>query len=285
MHLLITLTLIKRVRSTIILHYNMKIAFIGIVKNGADYIQRNIEIIRYLHQDIYIVENNSTDGTKEILQRLKNKGTIKNVTTLDLDQRDAISFCDYNINALCTKRVRRLAYIRQQGLDSVLQSGIKYDYVCMLDLDFIHVDIHEFVDVVRYMESNKQVDGMFGMSIIDGIHLPYDYGAIKPIYKILPVYFKIKRYITVDSAFSGFGLYRMTSIQETGARYDYENIIYIEHEHFNSYFNNLIVDTHFRPIYSISQSNISRTRCILISVFCILLYTYHRLRRARASYS
>ena len=257
----------------------MKIAFIGIVKNGADYIQGNIEIVRSLHQDIYIVENNSTDGTKEILQRLKNKGTIKNVTTLDLDNKDAISFCDYNINALCTNRVRRLAYIRQQGLDSVLQSGIKYDYVCMLDLDFIHVDIHEFVDVVRYMESNKQVDGMFGMSIIDGNHLPYDYGTIKPIYKIPLVYLKFKRYITVDSAFSGFGLYRMSSIRETGATYDYENITFIEHEHFNSYFNNLMIDTHFRPIYSISQSNVLRTRCILIGVFCILLYTCHLLRR------
>lgn len=170
-------------------------------------------------------------------------------------------------------------------LDSVLQSGIKYDYVCMLDLDFIHVDIHEFVDVVRYMESNKQVDSMFGMSIIDGNHLPYDYGTIKPIYKIPLVYLKFKRYITVDSAFSGFGLYRMSSIRETGATYDYENIKYIEHEHFNSHFNNLIVDTHFRPIYSVSQGNVLRTRCILIGVFCILLYTCHLLRRVRASCS
>ena len=260
----------------------MKIAFIGIVKNGADYIQRNIEIIRSLHHDIYIVENNSTDGTKEILQRLKNKGTLKNVTTLDLDQKDAMSLCDYNINATCTNRVRRLAYIRQQGLDSVLQSGIKYDYVCVVDLDFIHVDIDRFIELIKYMESNKQVDGIFGMSIIDGNNLPYDYGPIKPIYKIPLVYFKIERYIKVDSAFSGFGLYRMSSIQESGARYDYENITSIEHEHFNSYFNNLIVDTHFRPKYNVDNRNTLRSMFILISVFCILLYTYHLLRRARA---
>lgn len=260
----------------------MKIAFIGIVKDGADYIQRNIEIIKQLNQDIYIVENNSDDGTKEILQRLKDRNTVKSVTTLDLDNKNAMDFCDFNINPLCKNRVRRLAYIRQQGLNSVLRSGIKYDYICVIDLDFVYVDLDGFDDMLDYMESNKNVDGIFGMSVIRGINLPYDYGAIKPIYKTVPICLKLNRYVTVNSAFSGFGLYRMSSIIKTGANYDYENITEIEHIHFNSYFDRLIVDTHFNPVYDIDKVNIIRVTCIFISVVCILLYTYHLLRRARA---
>jgi hypothetical protein len=260
----------------------MKIAFICIVKNGADYIKNNIEILHRTNHDIYIVENNSVDGTKEILQRLKGDGIVKNITTLDLDQQDAMSFCDYNINAICKKRVRRLAYIRQQGLNSVLQSGISYDYICVADLDFVYVDLDGFVDMLDYMESNKNVDGIFGMSVIRGINLPYDYGPIKPLHKIVPICLKLNRHVTVKSAFSGFGLYRTSSILKTSANYDYENITNIEHIYFNSHFDKLVVDTHFNPIYDIDKRNKIRTVIICTSVVCILLYTYHLLRRARA---
>ena len=259
----------------------MKIAFIGIVKDGADYIQRNIEKLQQLKQDIYIVENNSVDGTKEILQRLKSNGIVKNITTLDMDNKDAMTFCDYNINHICKNRVRRLAYIRQQGLTSVLHSGISYDYICMVDLDFIYVDLNGFIDMIDYMETNENVDGIFGMSIVNN-RLPYDYGAVTPIYKLLPICLKLKRHVSVDSAFSGFGLYRTSSIIKTGSKYDYENITNIEHIHFNSHFKNLIVDTRFNPVYEVSQGNKIRTTCIIIGVFCILLYTYHLRRRVRA---
>lgn len=259
----------------------MKIAFIGIVKDGAGYIQENIEKLQHLKQHMYIVENNSVDGTKEILQRLKNNGIVKNITTLDMDNKDSMSLCDYNLNSICKDRVRRLAYIRQQGLNDVLRSGISYDYICAVDLDFVDVDLDGFVDMVDYMESHENVDGIFGMSVSSN-NLPYDYGAITPIYKVIPIFLKLKRYVSVDSAFSGFGLYRTSSIIKSGSKYDYENITHIEHIQFNSYFKNLIVDTHFNPVYELSHSNKIRTTCIIIGVVCILLYTYHLLRRVRA---
>jgi hypothetical protein len=261
----------------------MKIAFIGIVKDGADYIQRNIEIIKQLNQDIYIVENNSVDGTKEILQRLKDRNTVKSVTTLDLDNKDAMDFCDFNINPLCKNRVRRLAYIRQQGLNSVLRSGIKYDYICVVDLDFVYMDIDGFNRLLSHMEANRDIDGIFGISKTK-YNLPYDYGAITPQYKIIPIVLKLNRYIDVTSSFSGVGLYRTSSIIKSDAKYDYEHIHNIEHIHFNSYFDRLVVDTHFNPVYEITFTNNIRL-FIIISVVCILLYTYYRLRPIRASYS
>jgi hypothetical protein len=263
----------------------MKIAFIGIVKDGEEYIQRNIEFVRTLGQDIYIVENNSTDNTKNILKFLVQNGTVKKVTTLDLDNTNALDLC--KITELCKERVRRLAYIRQKGLESVLESGIPYDYICAIDLDFQSFDRDAFMDMVTYMENNQTVDGIFGMSY-NNYNWIYDFGCVRPLYTLIPIAWKLRRYVKVDSAFSGFGVYRYSSIRKKNAKYDYENINHIEHIHFNSHFDNLIVDTHFNPFYTIHPKQdilLMIKLFIFISVVCILLYTYHRLRQVLASYS
>ena len=270
----------------------MKIAFIGIVKDGESYIQKNIEYVHTLGHDIYIVENNSKDDTKNILKHLEQRGTVKKNITLDLDNTSALDLC-YNesLNDLCPKRVRRLAYIRQHGLDYVLKSShINYDYICAIDLDFISFDKQKFMDMVAHLEQNKNVDGIFGMSNYTFLFdLPYDYKAVRP-YSALPcIFLKFKKYVKVDSAFSGFGIYRTSSIIKTGARYDYETIKHIEHVHFNSYFDNLVVDTQFNPKYNIDTSKIAKLKntllAFLIGVVGILLYTYHPHRPARVSYS
>ena len=66
----------------------------------------------------------------------------------------------------CAKRVRRLAYIRQRGLDAVISSGIAYDYICMLDMDFIKFDEEGLDDMFMHMEKHVDVDAIFGMSYI-----------------------------------------------------------------------------------------------------------------------
>ena len=109
----------------------MKIAFVFIVKDGEKYLEKNLNTIKKYNQDIYAVENNSTDNTKIILR----DSGIKNVVTLDLDNKSSLELCSRNEDN-CSKRVRRLAYIRQKGIDAVINSGVIYDYVCMLDLDF-----------------------------------------------------------------------------------------------------------------------------------------------------
>jgi len=58
----------------------MKVAFTFIVKDGARYLERNLNRIKKFNQDIYAVENNSTDNTKIIL----NNSNIKSVLSFDL---------------------------------------------------------------------------------------------------------------------------------------------------------------------------------------------------------
>lgn len=228
----------------------MKVAFVGIVKDGEAYLPRNLDRLGELGQDVYIVENNSVDGTKEILKDYETRGVLKKVVTLDLDGRNALSLCTFD--TLCSERVRRLAYIRQQGLDAVMQSGIPYDYVCAVDLDFVSFDRDALMDMFGHMETHGDVDCMFGMSYASE-YMPYDVSAVKPRYTLVPIYFETSRYVPVSSAFSGFGIYRVSSILRTGARYDYETITYVEHVHFNSYFDKALVDTQFKPVYEIDS--------------------------------
>jgi len=244
----------------------MKIAFIFIVKDGEQYLERNLNLLKRHNQDIYAVENNSTDDTKNILKN----SNIKQVTTLNLDKNHSLELCK-NERINCTERVRRLAYIRQQGLNSVIASGINYDYVCMLDMDFVKYDENGLNDMFTYMEEHQDVDAIFGMSVqtlYGGI--PYDTAAIKPLYKVLPIIFKFNRYVEVDSAFSGFGVYRFSSIYNTKATYDYQNITDIEHIQFNSNFNKLIVDTKFNPVYNPSY-HISKPALVLIFIVLLIL--------------
>lgn len=238
----------------------MKIAFIFLVKDGEKYLEKNLNSIKKYNQDIYAVENNSVDNTKNILR----DSGIKKVITLYLDQKYSIELCSNTKEFNCSERVRRLAYIRQKGLDAVINSGVVYDYVCMLDMDFVKFDEKGLLDMFQYIETHKDVDGIFGMSVKE-YGLPYDTGAVRPIHKQIPIIFKLNRYVRVDSAFSGFGIYRYSSIVNSGAKYEYERLNDIEHVYFNNYFNKLVVDTHYNPKYNASNP-ITRIHCIYIFV-------------------
>ena len=78
----------------------------------------------------------------------------------------------------------------------------------MLDLDFVSFDYNGLVNMFTYMENNKKVDAIFGMSKIKKTKVQYDHGAITPWYKVVPIFSGIKQHINVKSAFSGFGIYR-----------------------------------------------------------------------------
>lgn len=244
----------------------MKIAFVFIVKDGEKYLDKNLTAIKKYNQDIYAVENNSVDNTKIILR----DSGIKKVITLHLDNKDSTELCTKEVN--CSERVRRLAYIRQKGLDAVINSGVLYDYICMLDMDFLDYDEKGLIDMFQYIETHKDVDGIFGMSVDDGIGLPYDMGAVKPLHKLIPIISKLNRYVRVDSAFSGFGIYRYSSIWDSGAKYEYKHINDIEHVHFNNNFNKLVVDTHYNPRYTSLFEDKIRFILVIITMVIIIVY-------------
>ena len=243
--------------------YMTYIAFVFIVKDGEEYLSKNLNKIKELNinKDIYAVENNSKDNTKEILQQ----SNLTKVIHLDLnDNQHSTQLCATSEAYNCPKRVRRLAYLRQQGLEAIMNSGIEYDYVCMLDLDFHSFDSQKLHEMFTYMENNIEVDGMFGMSnaridhFFGTTHLPYDTSAVEPLGALAQIIFGSQRYVDVKSAFSGFGIYRCSSLKNT--KYEYDTITDIEHKAFNSQFKKLVVDTHFTPVYGHVSDMLDKVR-------------------------
>lgn len=254
----------------------MKIAFMFIVKDGGRYLQKNLNIIKSFNQDIYAVENNSKDNTKTILSN----ANLKSVLNLDLgDDKFSTKLCKTTHN--CIRRIRRLAYLRQKVLDSVMNSGITYDYVCMLDMDFVHVELNHLRNMFEYMRNHKDIDGMFGMSTVKYYFTsPYDIGSVKPVYKIPTITLKLHKYVQVESAFSGFGIYRYSSILNKSAKYDSKHIKDIEHIYFNSHFDKLIVDTEFNPLYNVCKKSIRhftyKTLPLIVSLLIVIIYIVYK---------
>lgn len=250
------------------------VAFCFIVKDGDKYLEKNLmKIIQFgdLYLDnyrIYYVENDSVDKTNEILDKFKKK--YKNIygKHLKLDGKHSTQLCNKLDERNCSNRTRRLAFIRNQVLNQVNQWN-ECKYMIMLDLDFIDFDMKELHNMFNIIKNSKNINGVFGMSVSHK-NCMYDIGAVKPLYKLIEIYLKIKL-VKVDSAFSGFGIYKMKYIIDNNVKYN-EKTNKIEHIDFNKQISNLYVYSKFRPKYYCI--NILCINYIIIKILFILLIVF-----------
>ena len=250
------------------------VAFCFIVKDGDKYLEKNLmKIIQFgdLYLDnyrIYYVENDSVDKTNEILDKFEKK--YKNIygKHLKLDGKHSTQLCNKFDERNCSNRTRRLAFIRNQVLNQVNQWN-ECKYMIMLDLDFIDFDMKELHNMFNIIKNSKNINGVFGMSVSHK-NCMYDIGAVKPLYKLIEIYLKIKL-VKVDSAFSGFGIYKMKYIIDNNVKYN-EKTNKIEHIDFNKQISNLYVYSKFRPKYYCI--NILCINYIIIKILFILLIVF-----------
>jgi hypothetical protein len=211
------------------------VAFCFIVKDGDKYLEKNLmKIIEFgdLYLDnyrIYYVENDSVDKTNEILDNFKKK--YKNIygKHLKLDGKHSTELCNKFNERNCSNRTRRLAFIRNQVLNQA-KKWKECKYMIMLDLDFIDFDVNELHNMFNIIKNSKNINGIFGMSITNKGFF-YDMGSIKPSYKLIDIFLKIEL-VKVQSAFSGFGIYKMKYIIDNNVKYN-EKTNEIEHIDFN----------------------------------------------------
>jgi hypothetical protein len=253
------------------------VAFCFIVKDGDKYLEKNLtKIIQFgdLYLDnyrIYYVENDSIDKTNHILENFKKK--YKNIygKHLKLDGKHSTELCKNNNEYNCSNRTRRLAFIRNQVLNQT-KKWKDCKYMIMLDLDFIDFDMKELHNMFNIIKNSKNINGIFGMSITNKKCL-YDVDSVKPSYKLIEIYFN-KILIKVDSAFSGFGIYKMKYIIDNNLNYN-EKTNNIEHIDFNKQIKNLYVYSNFIPKYysdGLCLGNIIIN--IIISALFILLIIF-----------
>lgn len=255
---------------------NKRVAFAFIVKDGQDYLERNIKLIQDLGRQfseykIFFAENDSEDDTRPILKRFMNNDPNIIGKFYKLDGLHSRELCKKGENWNCTSRVRRIASIRNKVLDLARENNFDGDYLIMLDLDFDKLPDPQ--ELFEKMNSDHTIDAVFGMSITNQDKF-YDVGAVLPqkAGKFMDIMLGYEEWVPVISAFSGFGIYRWDSIKNN--RYN-ENTTGIEHRDFNRLLNNCFVKTNFNPFYGTSDDgydSINRTQ--VISYFWIVIVAF-----------
>jgi hypothetical protein len=256
----------------------MNVAFCFIVKDGNEYISRNLQKIvdfadRFTdNYRIFYTENDSTDNTIKILNKFKKKYSRIRGIHLKLDGKHSSDLCD-GINLNCNRRTRRLAFLRNNVLE-IAKKWKKCNFMFMLDLDFEDFDPEKLNSMFEIIKKDNKMDAIFGMSR-SSYNIAYDIGAIEPIYKRMEIFYSMlinsSKLIVVDSAFSGFGIYRMKNIRDKNLRYN-EKTNTIEHIDFNKKLKNKYVFPIFDPVYSFPNSVILAFIVLSILLLIILIY-------------
>lgn len=242
--------------------------FVGMSKNCFNNLKPNIEFllkfqkITSFKMTISVVDSDSTDGTKEYCSKLYEENLISNFIEIDHLEDE------YN------SRIERLSISRNKGLQCVkTNSDLPVIYIPMdMDLDlFGLLSTIELESLIKSFAKNKEIDGMFpfstpfyydifalraknwvkGNNILTARNLKdkvkvfsfiFNYFLIFNVQKNIDTF--TEEYISVQSAFGGMGLYKITESNVEKIKYDINktNIDYFsEHIAFNNYFKKLYI--------------------------------------------
>jgi hypothetical protein len=218
-----------------------KIVFCGLCRDIENRIIKNIEMFEQTGQYFYdyrivLFENDSQDQTREFI-RQKAK-TNQNIILIDCGQTNPnCIFKDkkmYDYGSLSEKRIERMAYFRNQYISYIKENLSHFDYVMMMDMD-----VQGYYNIDGLMESIAQpkwdamfangrmpVSGTFGLNDLMYDQLAFidqktDLETLKkkkePTFmemtsKIIRMQTYGQKWIPVQSAFNGCGIYKMKSI-------------------------------------------------------------------------
>ncbi len=241
----------------------MVIYIAALVKNCQNTLKKNIEfIVDYnkkfgnTHQiKLYILENDSIDDTKKILDQYSKNNSIQIFSPTGLEKK-------------ILNRIERITYCRNFILEKIGETNdIEDDFLYIpadFDIDlFSNQTIEEFNNVVNFVKNNDEVNAIFP----NCIPYYYDIHALRrngwnskdswKIYNKLSKYFPIGKFflkyyliyrkqikiekdaglIKVESAFGGIGVYQLKKNQLYSFRYKSdENFEKCEHIDFNQNF-------------------------------------------------
>jgi len=219
-------------------------------------IEKKVERLGKLFADyhVLIVENDSNDGTRQYL--------------LDWAKRNpkiTVLGCGKNFKGVCSiksavsktdghfidrKRINKMVDLRNIYLNEIKKSFQNYDYAVFWDLDMIgSVYIDGVAHTMDYLERSPDVDvvcayGIYRWTFLTLFYDSYAFLDKKEKYHIdmhTPHHLRKALWDTkynrgddpveVDSCFSGFAVYRMTSLSDPDVIYDMSPETNLECEH------------------------------------------------------
>lgn len=252
----------------------MNIYFAGLAKNCKNSLSKNLTFIldfidKYSVNNnihIYIFENDSIDGTKDFLKKVKKHKELSVFTEDGLSER-------------IKNRIQRIAYCREFIIHHIIKKNDEeYIYIPLdFDLDLFTFETTEsFFEKINLLHKKDTIDVLFPFSI----PRYYDIHALragewnkrdswkveKKISKYVPIGKFLLRYllvykkqkkigsfseqkIKVESAFGGIGIYKVS-------KYISRTLTYIndsfeeecEHVYFNKNFANKFIDLNWKIV-------------------------------------
>ena len=243
----------------------MKIVLSGPVKNCGNNLDKNLNFLINLKKDnridlvdIFILEGDSTDNSKIILEKY-NKSSDINL------------YSENNLEEKLSNRVERIAYCRNLLLEEIKKKEIPYDFYIPLDLDvdlFSQISTNKFIEILTRIQKDDGIDALFPFSV----PFYYDLAALRSVgwleediwirynklakkLKIGKIFLRIflifkkqikkpknKKLIQVESAFGGIGIYKLkaeiSSIHKYGLT---DKATSADHIMFNSHFKKSIL--------------------------------------------
>ena len=208
---------------------NAKVIICGIVKNVAQRLDYNIMHAldtgkRFAESKVVIYENNSTDGTKDILKKYSDAGKIFLISEDISDEEFKKNSTFWSYKKITGSdhpcRMELISNARNKVVDEIRKDKYKdFDCVIWIDMDSNGWSIDGIVDSVEKIQSGL-IDVLFGNT-----HTYYDYYALRSPQSPLKLFgpevvgqvwwanlkqdVKINHYnmIPVYSAFNGIGVY------------------------------------------------------------------------------
>lgn len=228
----------------------ISVVFCLLARNCVGNLQRNISFIEKYRKQfnrsiVIIVENDSIDGTKEILEKwgLESEGIIvQNQNHPEWETMD---------------RITRIAHCRNEYMNILRLQNTIYDFVIIIDMDLelCNIDFMKVIDKAPSDFSALFANGRYYKSFLN-YRIPvfyYDLYAYIPFNSSI-IEFKKKeirdngdalekrlrkeKYVPCDSAFGGLAIYRTEAIQNLfyaivpNHRSDYYSVL-CEHIPFN----------------------------------------------------
>jgi hypothetical protein len=224
--------------------YPYHLAFCGLVRNAEKNLLLNLQRIEKIRPHfekvtVIIFENDSYDGTKEVLSQYAKNTEGVSVTLADYGQ-DPLNKGPYSRH-----RIDLMAQYRNQYLEALQELG-PVDYVCVIDLDVFHFDTTRFL--ACFDDGKWDVRSAFGINRVEYLwgYVFYDIYAYADVddYTVLPFYdfeeFKrrqkslyracrnAKDLIPVGSNFNGLAIYKaealLCGVEYSGAEAQVEGV-------------------------------------------------------------
>lgn len=235
---------------------NSSVVICGLVRDSKESLIKSLPMIlefgkMFKKYKIVIVENDSVDGTRELLLDYANKDPNVVILGCGINSRECSMKLDKTIDhEVSSYRIRKMSFLRNIYLNYTKKNFPDYNYLMVYDFDIKgNVYLDGFLDTMYLMSENKNIDGVTANGVRDGLMGKYYYDTFAIFSKespscfpnskkkkkdeknilvnnILPSkssnkFFFSSTYnlIEVKSAFAGLGIYRMSSVLSSGASY------------------------------------------------------------------